>query len=187
MLSHFLFILYFGWCYCQVTVADVIARVVADVIARVVADVIAILTWWILLPHMILWNVSITLAGVIAKLLLWQILLPYILWWMLLPLFVTISFFCKVADVIVIMCGRWKTTKCLNMMLADVIAMVVYGITTQGGFYLADVIAMVADGITTGQLYFNLSSKMFNRISSHMCGRWNLPTFLFRDWLLAFM
>ena len=42
------------------------------------------------------------------------------------------------------------------MMLADVTAMVVDGMTTQGGLYLADVIAMVADGITTGQLYFNL-------------------------------
>ena len=47
-------------------------------------------------------------------------------------------------------------------MLADVIAMVVDGITTQGGFYLADVTAMVADGITIGQLYFNFSSEMFN-------------------------
>ena len=49
---------------------------------------------------------------------------------------------CKVADVNTIMCGRWKTTECLYMMLADVIAMVVNGITTQGGFYLADVIAI---------------------------------------------
>ena len=94
--------------------------------------------------------------------------------------FVTISLFCKVADVIAIVCGRWKTTKCSYMMLADVIAMVVDGITTQGGFYLAD-------GITTDQLYFNFSSAMFNRTSSHMCGRWNLPTFLFRDGLLALM
>ena len=91
--------------------------------------------------------------------------------------FVTISLFCKVADVTAIVCGRWKTTKCSYMMLADVIAMVVDGITTQGGFYLADIIAMVADGITTDQLYFNFSSAMFNRTSSHMCGRWNLPTF----------
>ena len=73
------------------------------------------------------------------------------------------------------------------MMLADVIAMVVDGITTQGGFYLADVIAMVVDGITTGQLYFNFGSEMFNRTSSHMCGRWNLPTFLCTDGLLALM
>ena len=51
--------------------------------------------------------------------------------------------------------------------------------------YLADVIAMVADGITTGQLHFNVSSEMFNR--TYMCGRWNLPTFLFRDGLLALM
>ena len=48
---------------------------------------------------------------------------------------------------------------------------------------LADVKAIVADGITTGQLYFNFSSEMFNRTSSQMYGRWNLPTFLFRDGL----
>ena len=101
--------------------------------------------------------------------------------------FVAISLYCKVADVIAIICGRWKTTKCLHVMLADVIAMMVDGITTQGGFYSADVIAMVADGITTGQLYFNFSSEIFNRTSSHMCGRWNLPTYLFRDGLVALM
>ena len=61
--------------------------------------------------------------------------------------FVAISLYCKVADVIDIICSRWKTTKCLYVMLADVIGMVVDGITTQGGFYLADVIAMVADGM----------------------------------------
>ena len=109
------------------------------------------------------------------------------LWLMSLPLFNAISLYCKVSDVIAIMCGRWKTAKCLYVMLGDVIAMVVDGISTQGGFYLADVIAMVADGITTCQLYFNFSSEMFNRTSSHMCGRWNLPTFLFKDGLLALM
>ena len=45
------------------------------------------------------------------------------------------------------------------------------------GFYLADVMVIVEDGITTGQLYFNFTSEMFNRTSSHMCGRWNMPTF----------
>ena len=56
--------------------------------------------------------------------------------------FAAISLYCKVADVITIICGRWKTTKCLYVMLADVIAMEVDGITMQGGFHLADVIAM---------------------------------------------
>ena len=70
-------------------------------------------------------------------------------------------------------------------MLADVIAMVADGIATQGRYYLADVKAIVADGIATGQHYFNFSSEMFNKTSSQMCGRWNLPTFLFRDGLLA--
>ena len=70
-------------------------------------------------------------------------------------------------------------------MLADVIAMVADGIATKGGYYLGDDKSIVADGITTGQHYFNFSSEMFNRSSSQMCGRWNLPTFLFRDGLLA--
>ena len=73
------------------------------------------------------------------------------------------------------------------MILADVIAMVVDGMATQGGLYLAHVNAMVADGITTGKPYFRFSSEMFNRTSSQMCGRWNLPTFLFRVGLLALM
>ena len=59
----------------------------------------------------------------------------------------------------------------LFVLLADVIAMVVDGMTTQSGYCLADVIAIVADGITAGQLYFSFSSEMFNRTSSHMCGR----------------
>ena len=34
---------------------------------------------------------------------------------------------------------------------------------------------------------FNLSSEVLNRTSSHMCSRWNLPTFLFRGGLLTLM
>ena len=107
---------------------------------------------------------------------------------MLLPLYVVISLFCKVAGVIVFMyVVDGKTTRYLYVMLADVIAMVADGIATQGGYYLVDVKAKVADGIATGQHYFNFSCEMFNRTSSQMCGRWNLPTFLFRDGLLALM
>ena len=36
-------------------------------------------------------------------------------------------------------------------------------------------------------IYFNLSSGMLNRTSSHICGRWYLPTFLLRDGLLTLM
>ena len=50
----------------------------------------------------------------------------------------------------------------------------------------------MVDVITTGQMlwpwvnvYFNLSSGMLYRTSSHICGRWYLPTFLFRDGLLT--
>ena len=35
------------------------------------------------------------------------------------------------------------------------------------------------------RVYFNFSSEVLNGTSSHMCGRWNLPTFLFRDGLLT--
>ena len=35
--------------------------------------------------------------------------------------------------------------------------------------------------------YFIFSSEMWNRTSSHMCGRWYLPLFLFRDGLLTLM
>ena len=35
--------------------------------------------------------------------------------------------------------------------------------------------------------YFNLSSEMLARTSSHTCGRWYLPTFLFRDGSLTLM
>ena len=73
------------------------------------------------------------------------------------------------------------------VLLADGIAMVTDGITTKGGCYLADVIAMVAYGIATGQLYFSFSSEMLSRTSSQKCGRWNLHTFLLRDGLLALM
>ena len=35
--------------------------------------------------------------------------------------------------------------------------------------------------------YFNLSSGLLHRTSSHMWGRWYLPMFLFRDGLLTLM
>ena len=43
----------------------------------------------------------------------------------------------------------------------------------------------VADGIATGSSYFNLSSEVLYRTSSHMWGRLYLPIFLFRDGLLT--
>ena len=46
---------------------------------------------------------------------------------------------------------------------------------------------VLADGIANGQHYSNLSSEMLCRTSSHICGRWYLPVFLFRDGLLTLM
>ena len=52
----------------------------------------------------------------------------------MLPLLIVICLFSKVADVIAFMCVvDGKTIKYLYIMLADVIAMVVDGMTTQGG------------------------------------------------------
>ena len=53
---------------------------------------------------------------------------------MLLPLLIIICFISKVADVLAYMCVvDGKTTRYLQIILADVIAMVEDGITTQGG------------------------------------------------------
>ena len=49
------------------------------------------------------------------------------------------------------------------------------------------VIGVLADVIATVSFHFNLSSEMLSRTSSHICGRWYLPIFLFRDGLLALM
>ena len=52
---------------------------------------------------------------------------------------------------------------------------------------------MVADVIASGRWkshkvnYFNFSSEVLNRTSSHTCGRWYLPTFLLRDGSLTLM
>ena len=55
-------------------------------------------------------------------------------WWMLLPPVFVIYFISKVADVIAFMCVEdGKTTCYLQIILADVVAMVADGITTQGG------------------------------------------------------
>ena len=70
--------------------------------------------------------------------------------------------------------------------MADVIAIMADGIAIYRLEYKADVIAFVVDGITTGS-YLSLSSMLLIRTSSHTCGRWYLPMFLFRDGLLTLM
>ena len=70
--------------------------------------------------------------------------------------------------------------------MADVIAIMADGIAMYRLEYKADVIAFVVDGITTGS-YLSLGSMLLIRTSSHTCGRWYLPMFLFRDGLLTLM
>ena len=107
-------------------------------------------------------------------------------------------------------CGRWKC-HCIVLVtilgwcyclicLADVIAfaLVVDVKTTTVSWdgwcycHVADVIATagwcgwqmllpVADGKATESFYFSFSSEVSTRTSSQTCGRWYLPTFLFRD------
>ena len=43
----------------------------------------------------------------------------------------------------------------------------------------------LADVICHGSIYFNFSSEVLSRTSSHMWGRWYLPMFLLRDGLLT--
>ena len=152
----------YGRCYCH--------KCVVDVITTCIYFDMFILHWQMLLPF------------------LWQILLPCCCGRCCYPLIIVICLFCKAADAIAfVYVVDGKTTNYLIVILADVIAMVADGMATQGGLYLADVNAMVADGITTGQPFFRFSSEMFNRISSQMCGRWKLPTFLFWHGLLALL
>ena len=63
------------------------------------------------------------------------------------------------------------------------------GIATTGWFLvpIGRCYYQVADGIAIGSLYFNFSSEVLSRTSSHICGRWYLPIVLLRDALLTFM
>ena len=79
------------------------------------------------------------------------------------------------ADVIA-MSGGWNNY--LSMQLRQMLLLGWFGCYShQGGVVLADGIARSA--------YFNLSSEMLCRTSSHMCGRWYLPIFLLRDGLFT--
>ena len=68
---------------------------------------------------------------------------------------------------------------------ADVISIVADGIATWLECVKADLIALVADGTSHWKVYFNFSSLLLIRTSSHIWGRWYLPMFLFRDGLLT--
>ena len=73
----------------------------------------------------------------------------------------------------------------ITTILADVIAMA-DGIAIGWNACWADVIALWQMFLPLGH-YFNLSSMLLIRTSSHTCGRWYLPIFLFRDGLLTLM
>ena len=121
----------------------------------------------------------------------------YVMWLMLLPLSV-------MADVIAMFIFiLHKQNMHITVVKADVVCLVEDGNSTfvrclmYGRCY-----CQVADGIPPGwrlagviakwqmewPLYYVIfSSGMLNRTSSHICGRWYLPTFLLRDGSLALM
>ena len=75
---------------------------------------------------------------------------------------------------------------CLFYIVVDVVTTVADGITTcQSGLLVVNVIC--GRWNSHCQLYGNCSSVMLTRTSSHMCGRWYLPMFLFRDGLFLLM
>ena len=54
--------------------------------------------------------------------------------------------------------------------------------------YLADVKSQLwLMELPQVSIYFKFSSEMLSRTSSHICGRWYLPMFLFRDGLFTLM
>ena len=77
-----------------------------------------------------------------------------------------------------VLSDRWNSHMLQQM--ADVISQVADVIAT-AGWGCVVMVCLMADGIAMGLFYFNLSSEVLNRTSSHMHGRWNLPMFLFRD------
>ena len=87
------------------------------------------------------------------------------------------------ADVLI--CGRWNDYFCDWLMLLPWWQM---ELATVGMCQCikADVITLLADVIAMS-LYFNFSSVLLTRTSSHIWGRWYLPMFLFRDGLLTLM
>ena len=79
------------------------------------------------------------------------------------------------------------TTNCFHILCGRCYCHVADGIATAGWEYLWQMLMPLADGMATGSVYFNFSSEVLNRTSSHMCGRWYLPMFLLRDGLLTLM
>ena len=180
MLSQLMYISCFGWCYCQIISWQILLPCLWQMLLPLdVVDVFTTFTFYIV-------NIII-LADVIdnpycgrsyCHLFCGRCCTTFIL--------DAISLSCKVADVIANFCGRWKTTfhcyiigrcYCHGGRWNGHLGWVSFGrCYCLGGWWNCHWSA-----------YFNFSYEMFNRTSSHMCGRWNLPTFLFRDGLLALM
>ena len=110
-------------------------------------------------------------ADVIAlQLYVWQMLLP---WWLMeLPL-------------IFIEC-RLMLLPCLIFYVVDIITTVADGIATQGELIVFECDVWQMEWPLSAS-YINCGSVMLTRTSSHICGRWYLPMFLFRDGLFLLM
>ena len=142
--------------------------------------------WQMLLPYLFLlvtdvespllrhdrWTAIYVISGrycVWCRLMLCLLILDwcYVHWLMLLPIYITIGVIRLRTDVIALIgYGR------CYCQVADGIAT---GWTIL--FLVGRCYSHVADVITTGWIYFNFSSELFNRTSSHIWGRWYLPIF----------
>ena len=109
---------------------------------------------------------------------------PHVWWLMLLPPVADGIATCVMADVITT-CGRWNS----HVFWYGWCYCYCGRWNSHIGWNVAkvDLITLVADGKATGSNYFNLSSLLFIRTSSHIWGRWYLPMFLLRYGLLTLM
>ena len=96
---------------------------------------------------------------------MWQMEWPHLCWLMLLPKVAEGIATYLMAEVIAT-CGRWNGHIFFDM--ADVIVILVDGIVTWLEYVQEDLIALVADGKATGSIYFNFSSLLLIRTSSHI-------------------
>ena len=124
-----------------------------------------------------------------CQLWLWQILLPYVLWLMLLPLCIVCYWplIVRWQMLLPFLCGWWKN---LILFVCVIGRWLCHGgrwNNHQGWVLFGRCYSHGGWWNCHWSAYFSFSSEMLSRTSSHMCGRWNLPTFLLRDGLLALM
>ena len=163
---------------------------------KLMADVIAIIVWLMLLPPIILYYNYIALADVIAKLTVadlvaknvWQMLLPYWCGRCCYHFLIVICFISKVADVLAFVYGRWKPQNicrlCWQMLLPW---WLMEWPLKVGNFWQMFKPEWQMELPLVSIILISVLRCSTEPHPKCVCGIWNLPTFLFRDGLLALM